>query len=302
MNKALSIIVILLIIIGGVWYFVSSQDQDTQPSDEVQNEEQMPEASESEDQIQEEVEKVTRIGTSVEGRAIDAYTYGEGDTEVLFVGGIHGGYSWNTALVAYELIDHLEENETAVPEGVRVTVIPTMNPDGLEAVTGKEGRFTSADIPSSQEDTIPGRFNANNVDLNRNFACDWQSEGVWQDRAVSGGEAAFSEPESQAIKTYIETQMPDAVVVWYSAAGGVFASNCHTEVLSETQTLTNLYAQASGYQAYESFDFYEITGDMVNWLAQEGIPAISVLLSTHQDVEWNENKRGIEAVLDYYAG
>src|SRR3989344_3845656 len=48
-----------------------------------------------------------QIGTSTQGRAIMAYHFGEGGTELLFVGGIHGGYSWDTALVAYELMDYL---------------------------------------------------------------------------------------------------------------------------------------------------------------------------------------------------
>jgi hypothetical protein len=89
-------------------------------------------------------------------------------------------------------------------------------------------------------------------------------------------------------------------VVYYSAVGGVFSSNCYNGVLPETATLTNLYAQASGYKAYAEFDFYTITGDMVNWLAKERIPAISVLLTNHTDTEWSKNKAGIEALLNYY--
>jgi hypothetical protein len=88
--------------------------------------------------------------------------------------------------------------------------------------------------------------------------------------------------------------------VWYSSAGGVFASNCHNGILPETLTLTNTFAKASGYPAYNDFNFYEITGDMVNWLAKEEIPAISVLLTNHTDTEWTKNKAGIEAVLKQY--
>ena len=39
------------------------------------------------------------------------------------------------------------------------------------------------------------------------------------------GAAAFSEPEAQAIKAYVERNEPTAVVTWYSAAGGVYASD-----------------------------------------------------------------------------
>jgi len=243
----------------------------------------------------------TAIGESVEGREVVAYHYGKGDTELLFVGGIHGGYSWNTALVAYELMDYLEANPDVVPENVKVTVVPVLNPDGLYKAVGTDERFTPADVASSQAVQTSGRFNANKVDLNRNFDCDWQSEGKWQNTTVSGGSKAFSEPESQAIKNYIDAQKPTAVVVWYSAAGGVFASSCHNGVLPETKTLTDMYAKASGYPAYNDFNFYEITGDMVNWLAKEKIPAISILLSNHKDVEWSKNKAGVEALINHYA-
>ncbi len=243
----------------------------------------------------------TAIGTSVEGRDITAYHYGQGDKELLFVGGIHGGYEWNTILVAYQLMDYLAQNPAGVPGNVRVTVIPVLNPDGLNKTIGTTTRFTSADVPSSQDKQVAGRFNAHNVDLNRNFDCDWKSTGTWQNKTVSGGSAVFSEPESQALKKYVETSQPAAVVAWYSAAGGVFASSCHHGVLPETVTLTSKYAAASGYPAHESFDFYEITGDMVNWLAKNNIPAISVLLTNHTDTEWTKNQAGIEALFKYYA-
>ncbi len=242
------------------------------------------------------------LGKSVGGRDIMAYHFGTGETEVLFVGGIHGGYEWNTALVAYELIDYLKANANVVPENVKVTVVPVLNPDGLAKVVSSTGKFAAADVNSSQTVQISGRFNGNEVDLNRNFDCDWQQEGKWQTRTVSGGTAAFSEPESQAIRAYVQANDPAAVVVYYSAAGGVFASNCHNDaVLPDTNTLTNIYAKSAGYPAHQSFNFYEITGDMVNWLAKEGVPAISVLLTNHTDTEWSKNRAGVEAVLQHYA-
>ncbi|MDO8601639.1 MAG: M14 family zinc carboxypeptidase [bacterium] len=250
--------------------------------------------------VVEEDKTQTVIGKSVEGRDITAYHFGTGDTQVLFVGGIHGGYEWNTSLVAYELMDYLKANPTVIPSNVKVTVIPVLNPDGLNKVVSATGKFAAADVATSKDIQISGRFNGNTVDLNRNFDCDWQSSGKWQTTTVSGGMSAFSEPESLAIKNYIETLKPSAVVVWYSAAGGVFASSCHDGVLPETTALTSLYAKASGYKAYESFNFYEITGDMVNWLAKIKIPAISVLLTNHTDTEWSKNQKGIDALLQSF--
>ncbi len=244
----------------------------------------------------------TVIGKSADGQDITAYHYGKGDTELLFVGGVHGGYAWNTVLVAYELMDYLEKNPEAVPENLKVTVIPVLNPDGLQAVVGSStARFKASDVSKDEDVVVAGRFNGNEVDLNRNFDCDWNEKATWQSRSVNPGSGAFSEPEAAAFRDYVTKNEIDAAVVWYSAAGGVFASSCHNGVLEGTKTMTDLYSKASGYRAYQEFNFYEITGDMVNWLAGEEIPAISVLLTTHQSVEWDKNKLGIEALFKHYA-
>jgi len=243
----------------------------------------------------------TVVGTSVNGNNITAYHFGEGADEILFIGGIHGGYEWNTVLVAGELMNYLKTNPSVIPSNVKVTVIPVLNPDGLQKVVGTTTvSFSQAQVPSSKDVVVSGRFNANNVDLNRNFECDWQTSGTWQNKTVSGGSEVFSEPESQAIKSYLEKNKIVASVVWYSAAGGVFASSCHNGVSPETSTLTKTFAKASGYKAYESFDFYTITGDMVNWMAKNNIPAISVLLTNHTDTEWSKNQAGIDAILKHY--
>jgi hypothetical protein len=243
----------------------------------------------------------TVIGKSVKGLDITAYHYGVGETEILFIGGIHGGYEWNTVLLAYEMMDYLKANPSAISANERITVIPVLNPDGLNKTVGTAGRFTLADVPASSAATVAGRFNADNVDLNRNFDCNWQTSGTWQNKTVSGGSSAFSEPESQALKVYVEANKPSAVVAFYSAAGGVYSSSCNNGVSANTRTLTNTYAKASGYPAYEEFTSYETTGDMTNWLAKINIPTISVLLTNHTDTEWTKNLAGIKAVLKSYS-
>lgn len=297
-NTFLFLLVLIVVALGGylAWdkgYF--SLDVDTTNETATTTDEQMEEETA-------EQESETVIGQSVGGNDIVAYHFGSGDDEIVLVGGIHGGYSWNTALVAQEAANYFEANENSIPANVMVTVIPVLNPDGLEEVVGTPtANFSAADVPASAAVRESGRFNSNDVDLNRNFDCDWQAQGTWQTKTVSGGSAAFSEPESQAIRGYVQASNPAAVVVWYSSAGGVYSSNCHEGVLADTSALTSAFAQASGYPAYEEFNYYEITGDMVNWLAKEGVPAISVLLTNHTDVEWSKNRAGIEAVLEYFA-
>lgn len=241
------------------------------------------------------------IGTSVENRDIVAYHFGTGTKEVLFIGGIHGGYSWNTALLGYELVDWFTANPSLVPDDVMVTIIPVLNPDGLEAVAGTAGKFAASNIKGSESELTAARFNAHKVDLNRNFACEWQAVGTWQNQQVSGGTEPFSEPESQALRDYVTTYKPAAAVTWYSSAGGVYSSNCKNGVSTATKEMTSLFASASGYTPYEEFDYYEITGDMVNWLASKNIPAISVLLTDHKNTELNKNEAGIKAILSLVA-
>ncbi|PJA32937.1 MAG: hypothetical protein CO185_01145 [Candidatus Zambryskibacteria bacterium CG_4_9_14_3_um_filter_42_15] len=295
--KNIFIVLLIVVFVGiGIYLFKNQTPTTDIKTDTTQLEDQI---KDTEDVIQ---DKESIIGKSVEGRDITAYHYGTGETELLFVGGIHGGYSWNTVLLAYELMDYLEVNPNAVPSEVKVTVIPVLNPDGLNKVAGTPGRFLESDISSSQTVVVSGRFNANKVDLSRNFDCNWKSSAVWQTRSVSGGSSVFSEPESKAVRDYVQAHNISGAVVWYSAAGGVYASSCNGEgVSTETSAITNVYADASGYPAHENFDFYETTGDMVDWLAKIDVPAISVLLSTHEDVEWEKNKKGIEAFIEYYA-
>ncbi len=237
------------------------------------------------------------IGSSVEGRKIESYTFGEGRSHLAFVGGIHGGYEWNSVLLAYQFIDYLSANPKIIPAGFMVTVIPVANPDGLYKVVGKEGRFTAEDVSSSQAVQVAGRFNANQVDLNRNFDCKWKPESSWRGDTVSAGSAPFSEPEAVAIRDFVLENSPDAVIYWHSQANAVYASECEDGILPKTLEIMNAYADASGYQAIDSFDAYEVTGDTEGWLASIGIPAITVELSSHETVEWEQNVAGIRALF-----
>jgi len=240
------------------------------------------------------------IGKSIEGRAIDAYTYGTGATHLLFVGGIHGGYEWNSVLLAYTFMDYLEANPEIIPENITVTIIPASNPDGVYAVTGKEGRFAISDVSTSSTILAGGRFNAHKVDLNRNFDCKWQPQSTWQTKMVSAGTAAFSEPEALALKTFATSVHQDAVIFWHSQSNAIYASQCLHGILPTTLDIMNAYSKASAYSANTSFDAYATTGAADDWLASINIPAITVELQTHSSIEWDRNLSGIKALFDYF--
>ncbi|MDX1416310.1 MAG: M14 family zinc carboxypeptidase [Candidatus Promineifilaceae bacterium] len=228
---------------------------------------------------------------------IVSYRFGEGEVPVILVSGMHGGYEWNTIQLAYEVYDYFQANPEFIPPSLSVYLIPNANPDGLYAVTREVGRFTPDDI---RENTVPGRFNGNNVDLNRNWDCNWSSISMWRDQEISGGSAPFSEPENQALRQFILNIQPELVLFWHSAARGVYAAGCGAvDPLSKSQA--QIFGSASGYPVYDSFQHYAITGDASDWLSSQNIPSFTVELATHEFLDWDMNLAGMAALFQNLA-
>jgi len=243
---------------------------------------------------------VSVIGQSVDSRPIHTYSFGNGDKEILFIGGIHGGYEWNSVLLAYEMIDYFTTTPEDIPADISLVIIPVLNPDGLATVTGTTGRFTVSDVTNWSADGR-GRFNANTVDLNRNFDCNWSPSSTWRSAPVQTGTAAFSEPEAQALRDYVLAAQPVATVFWHSVANAVYASECNAGVLPVTLDIMDAYATAGSYAAVPVFDAYPITGDAEGWLASINIPAITVELESRDSIEWSRNLAGTKSVIDYFS-
>lgn len=236
------------------------------------------------------------LGLSAGGRPIESYRFGFGSQTIVLVGGMHGGYEWNTILLAYEMIDYFTENPDKVPANVSLYIIPVANPDGQFVVTGVDGRFTAADVTG---DTTPGRLNANEVDLNRNWACDWQREAQWGSTIVSGGTVPFSEPETAALRTFFLREKPEVVLFWHSKVGGLFVGSCEG-LYQPSKDIAQVYSQASGYEVYEQFTAYPVSGDASDWLATQSIPSFTVELYTHSNIDWDVNLAGVLALLGHY--
>ena len=237
------------------------------------------------------------IGYSAGDRPILSYQFNNGPQKVVFVGGIHGGYEWNSILLAYEAIEYFQHYPGEVPDSVTLYIVPSANPDGQFKVTGRQGRFEPGEVIS---DTFPGRFNDRNVDLNRNWDCLWQPFANWRDQVVDAGDSPFSEPENIALRDFMLAHQPEAVVFWHSQAGGVYGSGC-PDVYEPTLELARVYGSAANYPVHDSFDEYTISGDAGDWLSTVGIPAITVELATHEGTEFPRNLAGMGAVLAVYA-
>jgi hypothetical protein len=237
------------------------------------------------------------LGTSTGGHPVEIYRYGSGPIPVLLVGGIHGGYEWNTILLAYELIDYFTVNPDVLPPELSVYVIPSANPDGQVRVVGRPGRFLAEEVAGN---TLEGRVNANEVDLNRNWDCNWSPEAVWRDQKLSGGSEPFSEVETRLLRDLILQLQPAAVILWHSAYPAVFPGGCEG-VHEPSRLLAEIYAEAAGYPMLDSFTSYEVTGDSVGWLGLQNIPAFEVELTNHQDTDFDHNLKGTLTLLEFLA-
>ena len=129
------------------------------------------------------VDRRVQLGVSTRGRPIECEIYGEGPDTVLFIASIHGNEPAGTPLLN-ALARRLESSRLSLGDK-RVVLIPISNPDGYERKR---------------------RYNANGVDLNRNFPAD-------NFRAKRRhGNKPLSQPESRAIFDAIERFRPSCII------------------------------------------------------------------------------------------
>jgi hypothetical protein len=153
------------------------------------------------------------VGRSVQGRPIVARQIGDtrAGRTALVVGSIHGDET-----EGHRVIRRLRRHHDRRLDGVDVWTITTVNPDGVQAGTRKNGH---------------------GVDLNRNFGHDF-------DPTLSGGYESgprpFSEPESQAVRDLVRRIRPD-LTVWYHQPWGVTLVPCNG-----TGDVARRYARLSG--------------------------------------------------------
>ncbi len=135
------------------------------------------------------------IGTSVQGRAIQAFRLGEPGAGIraVVLGSMHGDEKAGLAVV-----DSLRKGRPV--HDIDLWLVPTINPDGIAATR---------------------RQNARGVDLNRNFPHKWAP--------LSGkyysGKGPLSEPESRAFARFLDQVKPHFVVSFHQPLYGVGASS-----------------------------------------------------------------------------
>ena len=228
------------------------------------------------------------IGRSSSGQPLEAVRIGGGENVIILIGGLHAGFAPVSVTIAEQAITYFTDDLERVPFSVTLYIIPNANPDS-ELDPGE----------------LNGRLNANGVDLNRNWDCRWVADPIWRDAVATGtgGPRPFSEPETIALRDFIVEQDPAAVIFWEArASGGLSAPGACDPDSQVSISLAVTYGLASGYRVadFENLTSQELNGDSTNWLDQQGIPAIAVLLPDYNDMDWNRNLAGLRAVLDQH--
>ena len=191
------------------------------------------------------------IGSSVEGRKIQAVKLGHGDTDI-FINASHHAREWLTTNVLMEMIDtyayhytkgHSYEGYdlTTLFKDVSLYFVPMVNPDGVTLVQlGKD----SPVLGNSQSMSFD-RWKANirGVDLNQQYPYHWY-DAVFKETVPHyenyPGKKPLSEPESQAIYQFTKQHDFKAALSYHSSGEVLYTRYLNPNVKPLAETIGKL--------------------------------------------------------------
>ena len=211
-------------------------------------------------------------GSSVNGRPLVAYKFGNSGPLTMFVGAIHGNeLSSKNLMQAW--INELESNPNKLANR-RIVVVPNINPDGILGGT---------------------RTNARAVNLNRNFPTDNWVKNIKDTDGVhkgGGGKKPLSEPEAAALAS-LTSKLKPRLLVSFHAIGSLVVGDPG----GFSATYASTYASLTGYRDMtgvgETFD-YDITGAYEDWTYKNlGIPSMVVELANYSYVNFERHRSAL---------
>lgn len=226
------------------------------------------------------------LGSSVEGRTIwglkitDNVGEEENEPEVRICGAHHGNEFMSVELpllLAWYLVENYDSNSYIedLVDNREIWIIPMVNPDGREASI---------------------RYNANGIDLNRDYGYMWAGEG--------GSLAPFSQPETKVIRNHaLENNFVLSLSYHTTAAYVNFIWNYKEDPAPDDEViveLSNQYAASSGYTAIRGYNWYQTRGDTndfsygcrgdIDWTIETG----------NSDIEetWDKNREAMLNIIE----
>lgn len=198
---------------------------------------------------------------------------------LMIVGGHHAREHLSVEIplmyIEYLLKEYAKGNEKIVSllNNREVNIVPAVNPDGLEfdIATGRYQMWRKSRAKNSN-----GTYG---VDLNRNYGYGWGTGGSSKNPSSDTymGTAPFSEPETKAVKSFVENNPNTTVFLsvhtysklilypWghiYEGIENVRDRRVH-EVMAQTM------AKWNGYTPQQSSELYIASGDTTDWTYAE---------------------------------
>lgn len=221
------------------------------------------------------------IGKSTRGRDLWALRLTKGargaqrsdKPGVVFLGTHHAREHLSTEvplLIAKHIVEQRADAEIArLLETRDIYFIPMVNPDGVEYdIEGGKYHMHRKNMAKNADGST-------GVDLNRNYAWGWGGRGASANPGddTYRGPAAFSEPESKAVKAFVEARPNLKVMLSYHTFselvlypwGGSDDAIPDAKALAAFKNMAGEMGKMTGYTPMQSSELYVATGDTCDW-------------------------------------
>jgi carboxypeptidase T len=221
------------------------------------------------------------VGKSVEGRDLvalristDLQNSGK-KPGIIFLGTHHAREHISTEMplmLAQYLVSEYKANNPDIVkyiENREITILPLVNPDGSEWDVST-GRYKA--WRKNRKKNSSGNYG---VDLNRNYGYMWGTGGSSKDQSsdVYMGVKPFSEPETTAVKDYIDAHTNITTLLTFHTFselilypwGHKYDSIETARDLKVHQTMAETMAKWNGYTPQQASDLYIASGDTTDW-------------------------------------
>jgi carboxypeptidase T len=225
------------------------------------------------------IAKLVSLGRTTEGRTIwNLRISGDMATAsqrpgVFYVGGHHAREHLSVE-VPLMFAEHLLKNYATdarikkLVDSRDIHIVPALNADGLEfdIATGTY-QYWRKNRRDNKDRTY-------GVDLNRNYGYQWGTGGSSKrtNDETYMGTSAFSEPETQAVKAFIEKNVNINIVLSFHTFSELILypwghKNGPMEPTDQRvhEKLANAMAKWNGYKPQPSSDLYIASGDLTDW-------------------------------------
>ena len=220
--------------------------------------------------------EISSIGSSVLGRRIQCIKFGNGRKEVFYCAATHAN-EWITSPLLMKFLENLSKsyvnnvnifgyNPKDLFSNVSLYIVPMVNPDGVDLVTGliteNSWAYSNAKQISNNFPNIPftsgWKANIEGIDLNLQFPAGWE-----QAKEIKYAQG-FNKPAPRDFVGYGPLTAPEAVALYnftlqhnfnlmitYHTQGRVIYYKYQDQTPPNSQEIAETFAELSGYTLEE---------------------------------------------------